>query len=351
MTQDQRESLTITVPGMPPSGDASPGNIERLAALVELTKKTSCCKPTKEPIALSIRHIRGNGKDSPTSILGGVVTALRGLLFENESQVNELNYSERPGEREHYQVSASPLGFQIPFLFEPVGEIGSFKADPAKFFPDDAASRWMLGLLLANEDIGLAMKMVSTYMGSPTLSVKPHAQYRTSHMLYFWRLWLAHIHEAWDAFNKGGDDPIIKQVKGTEAVKKAFRTVADLRGQRVVRDLTAAELFDKCRHVTFHYYEEDGDDWANQLKKLPADFEISLTHGDYRDVDSRWLIADEYLLSRLNPLEFGSKEMHKVMADIAIDTMGLIRTTQKEYFNVRQPGFLDAMPDGKGKAG
>jgi hypothetical protein len=137
-----------------------------------------------------------------------------------------LSYSERPGEKEHYQVFASRPGFQVPALLEPLGEFGTLKADPAKFFPDDPASRWMMSLLLANEDIGLAMKLMTTYLASPTLSDGRHAQYRTSHMLYFWRLWLAHIHEAWRTFNKSVDHEVVNSVKASPDVEAARRSLS-----------------------------------------------------------------------------------------------------------------------------
>lgn len=308
--------------------------------LRDLAKRTSCCPPTRDAVALTIRHIRRAGQSNATDIIKGVADALQGVLYENHDQIQEVAYSERPGDREHYQASISPPGLQVPTLLEPQGELGTLKADPATFFPDDPASRWMLSLLLANEDIGLALKLVSTYLMSPRISVEPHAQYRTSHMLYFWRLWLAHIHEAWHAFNKAVDHDVVRRVKAAEDVKLAQRKIAELRGRRIIGELTAADLLEKCRHVTFHYSEQDGDKWPEQLESLGPDFHVCVTHGDSKDVDTRWLIADEYVLSRLNPFELGNREMHEAMRDIAMNTISLVRVCQKHYFNEREPGFL-----------
>lgn len=341
-----RESLVLTVPGEPPSA-SMPADAEGKALMEEavktlrdLARETSCCPPTRDAVALAIRHIRKASRADAADIMRGVADALQGVLYEHAIQIHEASYSERPGEREHYQVFVAPPGLQIPLLLEPQGEIGIFKADPTKFFPDDPASRWMLSLLLANEDIGVTLKLVSTYLMSPRVSIEPHAQYRTSHMLYFWRLWLAHIHEAWCGFNKAVDHGVVRRVKAAEDVEQARRKIAELRGRKIVGELTASDLLEKCRHVTFHYSEQDGDKWPEQLKSLGPDFHVCITHGDSKDVDSRWLIADEYTLSRLNPFEFGNRSMHEAMRDIAMDTISLVRLCQKHYFNERQPGFL-----------
>lgn len=344
MSTESRDILALTLPGSPPSTASFSynGNVryetEESLALLKLVKDTSKNTPTTGPVSLSIRYIRKNGGANPVEIIGGVVETLQGLAYQNISQVNEIFYTERHGDKEHYNISISLPELQIPAIFEPVGELGHIDANPAVFFPDDKASRWMLGLLLASEDIGVAMKIFAPYLMSPKVEEDAHRKYRTSHMLYFWRLWLAHIHEAWRAFNQNAD-LVVRNVKETSEVKEVVRKIKELRGRRVVGKMTAGDFMEKCRHTVFHYTEEDSDEWGERVKGLSPEFNVCITHGELKNVDARWLIADEYLLSRLSIAGLRDKELNEITRDLAIEIMNLIKKCQEAYFNEREPGF------------
>ncbi|MBI3297400.1 MAG: hypothetical protein HYZ75_04510 [Elusimicrobia bacterium] len=225
--------------------------------------------------------------------------------------------------------------YPIPSLFEPRHGLGLFRRDPKKFFPDDVASRWMLSLLAAAHDIGLSLKMVTPFMVSPNLKKKFSRQYRFSHLFYFWRLWLSHSHEAWLMFNRPVRHPIVEAVKAAPEVRRAFEEVCRTRGRAIVRGLTAGDLMEKCRNITFHYDERDGDKWRSQLRSIPRRFPLCIVDGEGKDVDARWLIADEYLLSRLNRIKFSSRRLHRTTSRLTHQINGLIRVCQKAYFSER----------------
>lgn len=346
MTDNSRELLAFTLAGKPPSTVATTSGLARIDKtqeakdLLDVISKTSKNISTDEPVTVSIRYIRKNGSATPVEIVSGVIDTLQGVVYKNQSQLCEIFYTERLGEKEHYNLSVTLPEFQIPAILEPVGELGYIEANPSLFFPDDKASRWMLGLLLASEDIGVTMKLLTPYIMSPKVGVELHSQYRTSHMLYFWRLLLAHVHEAWCSFNKSGD-PLIVKIKGNNEVKDLIRKINKLRGRKVVGRKTAGDFMESCRHSIFHYGVDDEDRWGGTLKDMPADFKICVTHSELKSVDTRWLIADAYLLSRLNFAGFSDRDLQGTTRDVSIEIINLIRVCQKAYFNERQPGYIE----------
>lgn len=336
--------IVVAVDGAPPWKQIPADEAERLritsrrALLQERARATYAGTLLEGPLSLTVRYTRNGGGADSANIVGGVADALQGILYANDKQLWEVEYAEHPGDSERYEVAVAPTGLHVPISFEPRGDFGLLKGDPAALFPDDAASRWMLSLLAANQDIGLALKLIAPFLAVPRSSVEPHRQYRVSHMLYPFRLWIAHIHEGWVAFNQAVDHDIVRRIKAAEKVEAARRKAAELRGKRI-GSVSVGEIMEQCRHAAFHYTEWVDDKWREQLGLIGHDFALCVTHGDYKDVDSRWLVADEYVLSRLNRVDFGNRELHAAMRDMAFEITDLIRATQVEYFKLRDPNW------------
>ncbi|MBI3563580.1 MAG: hypothetical protein HY079_00120 [Elusimicrobia bacterium] len=232
---------------------------------------------------------------------------------------------------------AASARYPIPAMLELTKGIVTFRRDPRKYFPDDVASRWMLSLLAASHDIGLSQKLVTPFMVAGPLKNQFQRQYRFSHLFYFWRLWLAHVHEAWLMFNKRADHPVVLAIKADPKIRAAFAAVCATRGKKALKDLTAGDLMAKCRNVTFHYDEREGDKWKKQLKMLSHRFPLFITDGDGKQSDTRWLVADEYYLSRLNRLKFSSVRLQKTTSKLTHEILFLVNACQQVYFEQRNP--------------
>lgn len=338
-TDNTREAVILQYVGIPPVRKMTGDTDLKTNELRELAIKTTSSPPTLGPVSLSINYVRVSGVDSGISVICEIADSFAGVLYADTNQVKEVVYTERHGLKEQCLISITQPEWQIPAMFEPIGDMAILKDDPSKYFPDDTAARWMMGLLLACQDIGTTMKLSSPYMAAPRAPHDAHVQYRTSHMMYFWRLWLGHIHEAWVAFNKPGDG-LIRKLKDDEGVKKGIQRIAELRGKKVEGGVSVGEYIEKCRNTVFHYIENDGDKWNDQLKLLPKDYNICVGCGENRDVDARWLIADEYLLSRLTPFGVGNKEVNGLASDLAVEIIKLIRGCQNIYFDIRKSEFI-----------
>lgn len=228
--------------------------------------------------------------------------------------------------------------YPIPKLFESGRNLVFLRRDPRRLFPDDAASRWMLSLLAASHDIGLTMKTVTPFLIASKLKGRHPGQYRFSHMFYFWRLWLSHVHEAWLMYNRPIPNSMVTAIKNRPEVREAFRDVCKTRGRRIVNGISAGDLMEKCRNITFHYDEREGDDWPSQLKRIPKRFPLCIVEEGGKSVDARWLIADEYMISRLNKLKFGSRGLQRTTSRLTHQIIRLIRLCQAAYFDARKLG-------------
>ncbi len=227
--------------------------------------------------------------------------------------------------------------YPIPTMLQLTKGIVTFRRDPRRYFPDDDASRWMLSLLAASHDIGLSLKLVTPFMVARPLKDNFQRQHRFSHLFYFWRLWLAHVHEAWLMFNKRTAHPAVLAIKADPNIRAAFAAVCATRGKKVLKDLTAGDLMEKCRNVTFHYDEREGDKWKKQLKSLSHRFPLFITDGDGKQSDTRWLVADEYFLSRLNRLKFSSVRLQQATSRLTHEILFLVNACQQVCFEQRNP--------------
>ena len=210
----------------------------------------------------------------------------------------------------------------------------------AKVFPDDNASRWVLGLLAARNDLSISLKFNTPFMVAPQVENKAEALYRTSHAIYFWRLLIAQVAEAWVTFNRGrgGKDPLIAQIIGTERVQARHKQVLDAFGRKSPEGHSVGEFLERCRASTFHYYDDEGDEWAKQLELIKDEpFFIVPEAEKEKQVSCRYITADEWINSRLNAVGFGSSDFHKAqLVPAAFDVIKMIDDCSYEYLKVRK---------------
>lgn len=217
-------------------------------------------------------------------------------------------------------------------FLEPSGQFSPIERDPKVYFPDTEASKWILSLLLSNQDIGLMMKLLAPFFESTNTQNTLCDQYRYSHMFYFWRLFCAHAHEAWHMFNKQSADALILKLKINKDIRQISQSVSDKLSFKLgnaKESPTVKTILGKCRHVTFHYGEKDGDSWEEKLKSVNQT--LAVTSGDCES-DYRWVIGDRYLESRLAPLNLGNTELQAHLRDAVLGIVSLIRKTVEVYF-------------------
>lgn len=212
--------------------------------------------------------------------------------------------------------------------------------DVAKVFPDDKTSRWMLGLLAARNDLSISLKFNTPFMVTPTSENKAEALYTTSHATYFWRLLISQVAEAWVTFNRGrgSKDPVIAQVIATEKVQDRLKQVLEAFGKKTPEGHSVGEFLERGRASTFHYYDDEGDDWVKQLESIKEEpFMIVPENEKGKQVAARYITADEWINSRLNPVGYGSAEFHKTLLVPAVfDVIKLIDDCSYWYLEVRK---------------
>lgn len=156
-------------------------------------------------------------------------------------------------------------------FLEPAGQCHAIDGNPTRYFPDTKSARWMLSLLLSSQDVGLAQKLLEPFLLTKNAQNELLDQYRSSHRDYFLRLLCAHSYEAWLVFNKEKNDDIVLKIKANDEIKQIYQKICDKFSFKSGKDrdaLTVVEVLEKCRHVAFHYYEEDGDLWGKKLNSL-----------------------------------------------------------------------------------
>ena len=211
--------------------------------------------------------------------------------------------------------------------------------DNNQYFPDDLASRWILMLLVARNDLGVSIKLQAPFVFAPDSSDSERSLYRLSHQAYFWRLTMAQLAEVWGAFNKGAQsEVVIKAVCDDSKVKAAKAAVVQLLSQRS-GNLKPEDLMKRCRVVTQHYYDNEGDDWGKQLKSIPATQPAALVPDSGFAVDVRYIVADEYIMSRLNMVGVLNRELHsKSLQDMTAKMLALVDSCIEAYIEGHRPG-------------
>jgi hypothetical protein len=209
--------------------------------------------------------------------------------------------------------------------------------DNNQYFPDDPASRWILMLLVARNDLGVSIKLQAPFVFAPDSPDSERSLYRLSHQAYFWRLTMAQLAEVWGAFNRGAQsEVVIKAVCNDPKVKAAQATVVQLLSHRS-GTLKPEDLMKRCRVVTQHYYDNEGDDWGNQLKSIPIAQPAALVPDSGFAVDVRYIVADEYIMSRLNMVGILNRELHsESLQDITAKMLALVDACIEAYVEARK---------------
>lgn len=58
---------------------------------------------------VQIRYHRAKGQSDSGNIVGGILDALQGIVYKNDSQVVEIHYLELPETKDRYQVTVTEL--------------------------------------------------------------------------------------------------------------------------------------------------------------------------------------------------------------------------------------------------
>lgn len=239
-----------------------------------------------------------------------------------------------------------PWTEEIPEMFRPPAGRNLVKAnvDFKVAFPDDKASRWMLGLLTTANDLSISFKLWAPYMLVPLPSEPTHSLYQASHMTYFMRLVMAQVHEGWTVVNKGiaKKDPVITAACASDDIQGMLKTMREALGEDFDDPAhKPSDLFRRCRAATFHYYDDEPDSWAEQLKLIgdePMLIAPEAAPGKPapKSTETRYIVADEWINSRLGPVGFHNMEMHKnSLMPVAFKFLALVEKITIAYIKAR----------------
>jgi hypothetical protein len=248
------------------------------------------------------------------------------------------------------RTTIEPWEAEISRVFEPPKDkpLGRVMLDFKKAFPADRASRWMMGLLAARNDLSITLKLLAPFLVSPTPTDDTRVLYRASHTQYFWRLLMSQVYEVWTVYNqrRGSDDPAVVTVRSDERVKKTVAEIARALGDEFAEGHKPGRLMQRCRVATFHYYDDEGDSWEEQLELIEKEPFFILSDDSNRAVDTRYIVADEWINSRLGPVGYGNREMHeKSIKPAASLILSLVDTCALAYLKARGvKGKYEVMP-------
>jgi hypothetical protein len=208
-------------------------------------------------------------------------------------------------------MDEAPL-YPVPEMFEPNPEekLGRIRGDFDALFPEDPASRWILELMTAQNDICIVLKLLESFSETPDSDDLRQA-YQNSHYLFFYRMLIAQTYEAWLTFNQKDriESPIVKRIVEHDNVKKMHQKIRDLLGKKFNGGKTPLELMEKLRLSAFHYSDNDAGNWAADLKSNDGGPVLGIA-GSKFIVDRRWIVADKFVLARLRQAGLGNKDLH-----------------------------------------
>ncbi|MDX6768570.1 MAG: hypothetical protein SF051_03500 [Elusimicrobiota bacterium] len=235
-------------------------------------------------------------------------------------------------------------------LMPPVGATyTSAQFDVKKAFPANPASRWALGLLVARNDLSISLKLIAPFMIAAVSKKQAEALYQTSIMTYFWRTMLAQVYEAWILFNRGrsGGDEEISKVCETEKVEETHRALIAAFAKKTEEGYSARSFLRRCRASTFHYYDDEGDTWPAQLEIIQKEpFFIAPKDEEWKAAAARYITADEWVNSRINPVGFGSSKLHsEILMPAVFDTIKLVDACTIELLRARGVEMRRGNPD------
>ncbi len=100
----------ISLPSIPPYKQTPANKNERILQKARRealrTKAREICKsPRNDYVSLDILYWRGKGGADPANIIGGIADALQGIVYDNDSQIKTIHYSERKGGEDLYTIS------------------------------------------------------------------------------------------------------------------------------------------------------------------------------------------------------------------------------------------------------
>lgn len=237
----------------------------------------------------------------------------------------------------------APL-YPMPEMFEPrSGEmLEPIRGDFDAWFPDDSASRWILELMTAQNDISITQKLLLSFDEAPG-SDDLRKAYQNSHYLFFYRMLMAQTYEAWLTFNQKDNikSPIVKRVAECDNVNKLCQDVRDLLSKKSDGGKTPLELAKKLRLSAFHYSDKDVGDWAADLKARDGGSVLGIARPTRLVVDRRWIVADKFVLARLRQAGLGNKDLHaRGVSRAAAAIIRLIDACINQYGAERRLGIL-----------
>jgi hypothetical protein len=201
--------------------------------------------------------------------------------------------------------------FPVPEMFEPKGseplsrDDGNLDLD----LPEDAASRWILELMTAQNDLSISLKLLGSFSEAPPPRDALHGAYRNSHYLFFMRLLIGQVCEAWITFNQKNriNSSLINKITATDTVKALHGEVRDLLSKKI-DGTTPLELAEKIRLSVFHFSDKDAGGWVAEMKAIGSGTIFGLTKSGLA-VDRRWIIADQFVFARLRQAGIGHPEL------------------------------------------
>lgn len=224
---------------------------------------------------------------------------------------------------------------EIPAMFQPGAKLGVIEGHYPKYFPDDEAGRWMLFMLTAAHDTGVAIKLFSAFVTASSPTVRSFAAYQTSHTLYFWRLLLAHVSEANVGVNRGwaSPDPVISAIRADPNVAAAKKEINRKLGEKF-GSISVCECLERSRATAFHYYDTSPFDWGKHLAEVDPQEPVGLVPESGRSSDSRWVAADHFVLCRTSDMK--NRSLQLAVRDVAFELIGFINNgLQPAYFEAR----------------
>jgi hypothetical protein len=246
---------------------------------------------------------------------------------------------------------------EIPKVLEPTPTDSYILlvADPKKVFPDDIASKWMLGLLAAHNDISIALRMFAAYLTDSDDLNSIHGIYRSGYQYYFWRLLYAHNYEALLLFEEANEsqNKLIEAIWSDEEVRAKFAQLNELLETKSVNDvgeIKVREILRGIRLVTFHY-KLDGEpfpkvDWMQQLTAIKPDTPLSIYPASNKLIEGQHIIAHEYNIAKLNLFNFSDRKIHQeVLNKLSGEMVRLIEICLGVYVRHRPDFKKKRYPD------
>lgn len=237
------------------------------------------------------------------------------------------------------ELNEEVSSYPTPEMFEPNSKeaLEPIRGDFDAWFPDDPASRWILELMIAQNDISITLKILRSFSDIPN-SEYLRQTYQLSHYLFFSRMLIAQTYEAWVAFNQKDkiQSPVIRRVIESGEVEKIHQEILSLLSEKFNGGKTLLDLAEKVRLSIFHYFDADAGNWAADLKSMEEDTSLFGISRSQLMLDRRWIVADKFILARFRQAGLGGWDLHRRVMIMADRIIHLIHACVNQYGTRRE---------------